>query len=153
MSAVVRFLFSRRRHKIHTFVREVVTQAEDKLRRFSWLIAIVQNKPLRNFAFVDEARTNFKVGFASHNLNVVLLSHRPLQLLLALASLVGAVLWIRSPIMPCKSNLLALNERTWAYVNTGVSTASRRGLTLCFLSVLLEDIDNLGLPAHVGGLG
>jgi len=60
---------------VHTFVGEVVAKAENKFWR---LFTVLQNKPLCNLALVDEFGTNFEVGFASHDLDVVLFCDGPL---------------------------------------------------------------------------
>jgi hypothetical protein len=60
---------------VHTFVGEIVAKAENKLR---WLFTVLQNKPLCNLALVDKPRADFEVGFAGHDLDVVLLCNGPL---------------------------------------------------------------------------
>jgi hypothetical protein len=90
----------------HTFVGEVVTQAQHEV---GWL-ALLLDQPLYNFALVDEAWTDFKIGFACHNLNLPFLGHRSLEMFLALASLEGTIFRISAAVMPRQSNLLPLNE-------------------------------------------
>jgi hypothetical protein len=110
MSANVSVTVQRSEQVVQTFVSEVVAQAKNKLRR---LVPIIQNEPFCDLALVDEARADFEVGFASHDLYIVLLRDSPLEMLLAFASLEGSVFGVSSSIMPCESNLLALNERSY----------------------------------------
>lgn len=94
-----------------TFVCEIIAQAENQLR---WLLAILENKPLRDLALVHKSWTNFKICFACHDFYVVLLRNGTLEVLLALASLESAILRISSPIVPSKSNFLAFDEGSYA---------------------------------------
>lgn len=92
---------------LHTFIREIVTKAKHKLGR---RIAVFLDQSLRDFTLVDEPWSDFKIRFAHHDFDVILLSHRLLKMLLALAGLECAILWISSPVVPGQSNLLPLNE-------------------------------------------
>jgi hypothetical protein len=115
MSATVSLLNSGSEKVLHTFVCEVIAQAEHELR---WLVAILEDEPLCDLALVDESGTNFKVGFACHDFYVVLLRDRPLEMLLALASLECSVLGISSPIVPGEGNLLAFDEGSYTVLAT-----------------------------------
>jgi hypothetical protein len=94
----------------HTFICKVVAHAENKLRRIVATLAVVLYKRLRDLALVYEPRADLQVGFARHNLDVVLLCHSPLEMLLALARLERAVFGIGSAVVPCQGNLLAFDE-------------------------------------------
>lgn len=98
-----------------TFVGEIIPKAEYELRR---LRSVLFHKPLRDLALVDESWTDFKVGFASHHLHIVFLADRVLKMLLALSRLESTPFWICEPIMPGKSNLLGLNERSCPRLDT-----------------------------------
>lgn len=91
-----------------TFIRKVVSKTEYELRR---VIAVLFNKPLRNFAFVDEPWAYLEVGFTRHHFDIVALPNSLLEMLLALSRLESTPLWVREPIVPGKSDLLGLNER------------------------------------------
>lgn len=90
-----------------TLVRKVVTQAENKL---WWRIAVLENKSLGNLTLVDKPRPDLKVGFARHDLDIIFLGYRPFKVLLAFASLEGTKLGISLAVVPCKRNLLLLDE-------------------------------------------
>lgn len=85
---------------IHTFVCKVITHAENKLGRITATFAVVLHKCLCNLALVHKLRTNLKVGFACHNLDIVLLCNGPLEVFLALTRLECAVFGVGSPVVP-----------------------------------------------------
>lgn len=94
-----------------TFVGEIITQAEDKLR---WRIAVLEDESLRDLTLVDEPWADFEVGLAGHDLDIVFLSYGPLELLLALACLERSEFRIGLSVMPCKCDLLLLDERSYS---------------------------------------
>lgn len=132
-----------------TFVCEVVSQAEDEL---WWRIAVLEDEALCNLTLVDKPWADFEVGLAGHNLNIVFLSYGPLELLLALACLERSEFRIRLSVVPCKCDLLLLDEGSYS-VSVQKKGPGMSRLTLCLVSEPLEGINDLLLPAHVLFLG
>jgi hypothetical protein len=130
-----------------TFVCEVVSKAKDELGRVARSIAVIEYQPLCDLPLVHEPWANFEVGFARHDFDIVLLADSIFKGLLTLTSLECTILGISSSVVPRQSNLLPLDERScpvlvWFLYKVNV-------LTLRSLSVVLEDVHNFRLPAHI----
>jgi hypothetical protein len=132
-----------------TFVCEVVSQAEDEL---WWRIAVLEDESLCDLALVDKPWADFEIGLAGHDLDIVFLSYGPLKLLLAFACLERSEFRIRLSVVPCKCDLLLLDEGSYSVSVQGRPSSMCR-LTLCLVSESLESINDLLLPAHVLLLG
>ncbi|GJC91258.1 hypothetical protein ColKHC_00084 [Colletotrichum higginsianum] len=117
----------------HVLVGEVVAQAEHKLDAAGVLLrrgrrVVRVDKPLGDLALVDEGRPDLEVGLALHDLDIPFLGHGGLELLVALARHVHALLGIGQSVVPLKLTRDAVREG-------------------------LEDGHDLGLPAHVELVG
>ncbi|TKW53368.1 hypothetical protein CTA1_7662 [Colletotrichum tanaceti] len=89
----------------HVLVGEVVAQAEHKLDAAGVLLrrgrrVVRVDKPLGDLALVDKGRPDLEVGLALHDLDIPLLGHRGLELLVALARHVHALLGVGQSVVP-----------------------------------------------------
>jgi hypothetical protein len=119
-----------------TFISEVVSQTQDKLRCLALSFTVLFNQTLGNLALVDKLGADLQVGLARHDLDIILLGNSVLQLSAALVGLVHTPVWVCTTVMPGQSNLLAFNETA-----------------LSALCVVLEGVDDLLLPRHIFLLG
>ncbi|GKT50494.1 uncharacterized protein ColSpa_10675 [Colletotrichum spaethianum] len=119
----------------HVLVGEVVAQAEDELDAARVLVGggrrvVRVDEALGDLALVDKGRPDLEVGLALHDLDIPLLGDGPLELLVALARHVQALLGVGQSVVP----------------RQGASLADPVGEGL-------EDVHDLGLPAHVELVG
>ncbi|GKT82231.1 LOW QUALITY PROTEIN: hypothetical protein Ct61P_00081 [Colletotrichum tofieldiae] len=150
----------------HVLVGEVVAQAQHELDAAGVLLGggrrvVRVHEALGNLALVDKGRSDLEVGLALHDLDIPLLGDGRLELLVALACHVQALLGVGQSVVPrriaCvrRTSLSMLARAAVASIRrekTGEGGGGRK-LTGNPVGEGLEHGHDLGLPAHVELVG
>ncbi|GJC77235.1 hypothetical protein ColLi_00073 [Colletotrichum liriopes] len=142
----------------HVLVGEVVAQAQHELDAAGVLLGggrrvVRVHEALGNLALVDKGRSDLEVGLALHDLDVPLLGDRRLELLVALACHVQALLGVGQSVVPRQGASLAACRRRRVDTTRKDGGEGGRRRTGNPVGEGLEHGHDLGLPAHVELVG